>query len=1112
MRITNHFLRSKPLFTVLVNLLLVACSAENANEVNSNSSDLSVINVSNASVKEGDSGTSELVFRVSLNAISSNDISVGYSTTNGLADSGSDFEFSQATLLINAGSLTNTVRININGDIEPEQHETMTLTLSNPSGATLGNTVATGTIIDDDVRVLNVANARALEGDSGSSILRFDIRLDKTATTDVSVDYASKDGKATTLNNDYVATNGTLIIAVGSRSGTIEVTINGDLDTENDENFTLDLNNVSNNAVLARASANAIIVGDDRLLANIGLPKTGQKNCFDSKGDFVPCAGTGQDGDQQQGVNWPEPRFSQNGNGTVTDNLTNLVWPLDWNTSAAQLVTWQAALDHVKSLNAVSHLGFNDWRLPNRNELKSLLNFGVTENRKWLTDPTQGFQNITAKAYWTSSTYKHEIGVTEFAWTIVMNENAHLIGSANKSNTTGMAAVPVRGGSDYALAPVAKTGQVLCYDTLGQLISCTGTGQDGELQLGYFWQTPRFTDNGDGSVTDNTTRYTWTANPIGSGLTWQQALDEISIINAQSYLGYSDWRMPNVNEIDSLINSGLATVAWLERFGFGSLQNINVWTSTTNRCVKPISCLPTEARLFATSTNPWQKLLKLTANTQNYLWPVRDNNTAQNLPELDVADVSVIEGNSGNTQLIFTVSLSAKTQVDVQVNYSVSDVSATVNEDYLATAGGTLSIFAGSISNTITLSIVGDTVIEPNEKLLLTLSSPSGATLGKSNAIATIVDDEVMTPINLPQTGQRNCFDTDANVIPCAGTGQDGELQPGIAWPKPRFVANNNSTIVDKLTGLIWLANANLMVTRDPNYDLDKTLNDGLVSWRAALDYIAKLNTELYLGFNDWRLPNRSELNSLVDFARPNRASFLQNPSTGFNEIISKGYWTSTRDTFNTQFTWYISVVTGFEGLGPYRAVLPVRGGQSNTATAPAALAKTGQTQCYDGVNVINCIGTGQDGELQVGIAWPTLRFTNNNDGTVKDNLTGLMWAADGNIMPTRDAGYDSDGLDNGAVTWQQALDYVGKLNAESYLGYNDWRLPNVIEGQSRFLNQGLVRNWLISNGFSNVDFAYWTSSTHFETASHAWKFDKFERERAFKTESFYVWPVRGGL
>ena len=122
-----------------------------------------------------------------------------------------------------------------------------------------------------------------------------------------------------------------------------------------------------------------------------------------------------------------------------------------------------------------------------------------------------------------------------------MNTDANYIGSANKSDTTGFAAIPVRGGSDYALAPVAKTGQVLCFDTAGLEIDCTGTGQDGDLQLGYFWQTPRFTiNNGSTIIIDNTTQIMWAANPIGTGLTWQEALDNIATLNAQNYLGFSD--------------------------------------------------------------------------------------------------------------------------------------------------------------------------------------------------------------------------------------------------------------------------------------------------------------------------------------------------------------------------------------------------------------------------------------------------------------------------------------------------------------------------------------------------------------------------------------------
>lgn len=66
----------------------------------------------------------------------------------------------------------------------------------------------------------------------------------------------------------------------------------------------------------------------------------------------------------------------------------------------------------------------------------------------------------------------------------------------------------------------------------------------------------------------------------------------------------------------------------------------------------------------------------------------------------------------------------------------------------------------------------------------------------------------------------------------------------------------DDATITDNLTGLIWIKDANLMTRRDPTFDQDGTVNDGLVTWENALDYIVKLKNEKYLECNTWRLPN----------------------------------------------------------------------------------------------------------------------------------------------------------------------------------------------------------------------------------------------------------------
>jgi hypothetical protein len=97
---------------------------------------------------------------------------------------------------------------------------------------------------------------------------------------------------------------------------------------------------------------------------------------------------------------------------------------------------------------------------------------------------------------------------------------------------------------------------------------------------------------------------------------------------------------------------------------------------------------------------------------------------------------------------------------------------------------------------------------------------------------------------------------------------------------------------------------------------------------------------------------------------------------------------------------------------------------------------QTESATCYDGTYEISCAGTGQDGDLQQGLA---RRYTDNGDGTITDNDTGLMWekhSSDGSIHDFRNI-----------YTWLNALNfYVPYLNSTSFAGHTDWRLPNVNE------------------------------------------------------------------
>ncbi len=149
-------------------------------------------------------------------------------------------------------------------------------------------------------------------------------------------------------------------------------------------------------------------------------------------------------------------------------------------------------------------------------------------------------------------------------------------------------------GQDVALfcppaGGVQTTGQTTCYNASSQETACSGTGQDGELQLGT---THTFTDNGNGTVTDNGTGLTWEKLSDDGGIhdkdttyTWAAAISsKIATLNAQNFAGHNDWRLPNRFELDSLVNLGASGPATHGDFASGCAPGC---AATACSCTRP---------------------------------------------------------------------------------------------------------------------------------------------------------------------------------------------------------------------------------------------------------------------------------------------------------------------------------------------------------------------------------------------------------------------------------------------------------------------------------------------------------------------------------------------
>ncbi|MBU4566467.1 MAG: DUF1566 domain-containing protein [Desulfarculus sp.] len=207
-----------------------------------------------------------------------------------------------------------------------------------------------------------------------------------------------------------------------------------------------------------------------------------------------------------------------------------------------------------------------------------------------------------------------------------------------------------------------------------------------------------------------------------------------------------------------------------------------------------------------------------------------------------------------------------------------------------------------------------------------------------------------------------------------------------------RFILQGK-TVGDQATGLVWSRSAN-----PAGWPL---------FWGEANDYLAGLNQDAHLGFNDWRLPNRRELFSLMDYAQANPALPVGHP---FTSVELAWYWSATPYAANPAYAWYLHTEGGrmfFGDKGRSYYVWPVRG-------KSPVLPVTGGP------------------EPASGIPWPQPRWEARGQ-TVRDRLGGLIWSKCADLAP-------------GPVSWFRAMELAQQADAARLGGLGGWRLPAIAE------------------------------------------------------------------
>jgi len=262
---------------------------------------------------------------------------------------------------------------------------------------------------------------------------------------------------------------------------------------------------------------------------------TDQKNCYNESGNEIPCAGSSQDGETNQTKRVQSPRFEVC-NGIVTDRVTGLNWSQNASLTTFPL-SWTEAFEYVAQLNRSRHKGVDSWRLPFRRELFSLISH---QHINPVLPDSHPFTDVFPGYYWTATSCQR---LPSQAWYI------HLGGGR-----------VYRGMKDgaYMVWPVAGPWP-----------------DDRQIRDRFVIE--------NHTAWDRFTKRIWllSAEATKRPVKWEKAFELIYELNAQNAGGQSDWRLPNIRELESLVDMSRHSPALPADHPFDYIAE-GYWSATTS--------------------------------------------------------------------------------------------------------------------------------------------------------------------------------------------------------------------------------------------------------------------------------------------------------------------------------------------------------------------------------------------------------------------------------------------------------------------------------------------------------------------------------------------------
>ena len=664
----------------------------------------------------GEGGTA--TFKVTLSEVSGQEVSVEYETMDGTATAGDDYTSASDSLTFDAGEMEHTISVSLVDDDAAEDPETFTVELRSPSGATIGNGSATGTITDDDgtgeLPSLSIAGPEpVMEG--GDAV--FTVTLNDESAGLVTVRFATEDGSAV-AGSDYTAASGTLSFSAGDTARTIRVAILDDEAAEQSENFSVELAD-SAGATIQDGTATATITDDD-------ADKAPEVSIADAQAVGEP--GTAQF----------EVTLSAPGSATVTVEYRTLdgtaVANRDYSAATGTLTfsTNETAKTIAVAVREDSIAEQTEnFRVELHNPMGATLGTGIGWGT--ITDDDQDQQPALS--------ISDAPAVLEGETTLFRVKL-----SAVSSQTVTVAYGTVDGTAEAGTDYTATRGTLNFGSGTSELTIAVPTVEDGTQEPTEMFTLELSSPSG-ASLEDDTATGTITDDDNGArgGLPALAIADAAPMVegNAAEFvvtLNPASAQSVNVAYAteDGTALAGSDYVANSGRLNFGPQE-----TSKTIRVPSVEDMTREETESFVVNLSaPAGATLENDAATGMIV----DNDEGE-LPALSIRDaLPVGEGETAE----FVVALSAASDQVVTASYRTLDGTASASSDF-ESISGTLRFEAGETTKTISVPTVEDEIREDGETFTVGLSAPSGATLEDDTGAGTIVDDDDAVDSGLPQ-------------------------------------------------------------------------------------------------------------------------------------------------------------------------------------------------------------------------------------------------------------------------------------------------------------------------------------------------------------------------